>query len=371
MPASHPATPLDPLRAPGLPAPPDARAARLAVLALGVGLLQGAGMTGFGQLALVAGGAGKTAVLVYTMPFWMILLAVPLLGEKPRLPHYVAAAIAALGLLLVIEPGHWHGSLASSLLALAAGASWAGGSVVAKLAFRHHRVDLLGLTAWQMAVGAAVLSVLALATHQQPVIWSSYMLLALGYNAVLATALGWVLWLFIVRALPAGIAGLSSLMIPIMSVLLALWLLGEKPSLAESGGIVLIMLALALALLAGGGTLRAGLRRLASECEERFNFLEFFLADTLDLPELIDGFEFAAEFISFFDDGGRGLVADTGQLGKLAGGRRVQVDHLGGFVSQASLIGHRFGGFRQSGGFGGQGGMRREGESEHQAGGEQ
>jgi drug/metabolite transporter (DMT)-like permease len=230
---------------------------------LGVGLLQATGMTGFSQLALVAGGAGKTAVLVYTMPFWVMLLAALFLGEKPRLPQYVATAIAAAGLLLVIQPWQWHATVLSSLLALASGASWAGGSVVAKRAFRHQTIDLLRLTAWQMVVGAVVLSALAAATHKTPIVWSPYMLLALGYNAVLGTALGWLLWLFILRTLPAGIAGLSTLMIPVMSVLEALWLLGERPGLAETGGIALIVLA--LALMGGLDSLRAGLRRLLDD----------------------------------------------------------------------------------------------------------
>jgi drug/metabolite transporter (DMT)-like permease len=72
------------------------------------------------------------------------------------------------------------------------------------------------------------------------------MLLALGYNAVLATAVGWTLWLFVLRALPAAIAGISTLMTPVMSVLWAWWLLNEKPSNAEGCGIGLILLALAL-----------------------------------------------------------------------------------------------------------------------------
>jgi drug/metabolite transporter (DMT)-like permease len=227
---------------------------------LGIGLLQAAGMTGLSQLALMAGGAGKTAVLVYTMPFWVMLLAALFLGEKPRPSQYAAAAAAALGLLLVIQPWQWHATLLSSLLAVGSGASWAAGSVVAKRAFRHQSVDLLELTAWQMAVGAVVLSALAAATHQKPIIWSPYMLFAVGYNMFLATALGWVLWLFILRALPAGVAGLSTLMTPVMSVLWALLLLGERPDLAESGGIALILLA--LALLGGLGPLRAALRRL-------------------------------------------------------------------------------------------------------------
>ncbi|MDR2837639.1 MAG: DMT family transporter [Azonexus sp.] len=231
---------------------------------LGVGLLQSAGMTGLSQLALVAGGAGKTAVLVYIMPFWMMAFAALLLGEKPQRRQYIAAAIAACGLLLVIQPWALHGTLLSSLLAVAAGASWAAGAVIAKRAFRDHPIDLLCLTAWSMAVGAVILATLALSTHEQPIIWSApRLLLTLAYNAVLATALAWILWLFILRTLPAGVAGLSTLMIPVMSVLQALWLLGEYPDPLEGGGIALILLALALLGAAGfWQTGRAALRRV-------------------------------------------------------------------------------------------------------------
>jgi len=213
---------------------------------LWIGLLQTVGMTGLSQLALTAGGAGKTAVLVYTMPFWTILLAAWFLNEKQRALQYVATAIAALGLLLVLQPWQWQGTLLSSVLAVISGASWAAASVVAKRAFRYQAVDLLSLVAWQMAIGATVLSALAFATHKTPIIWSPTMLAALAFNAVLATALCWALWLFILRTLPTGVAGLSTLMIPVLSVMWAWWLLNEKPDHAEGSGMVLILLALAL-----------------------------------------------------------------------------------------------------------------------------
>jgi len=213
---------------------------------LWISLFQTVGMTVLSQLALVSGDVGKTAVLVYTMPFWMILLTILFLHEKPTVPQYLAAMVAAFGLVLVVQPWQWHGSLSSSLLATASGLSWAASAVIAKRAFRHQTVDLLSLVTWQMLLGTLMLSILAIATHHTPIVWSSYMLLALAYNAVLATALGWTLWLFILRTLPAGIAGISTLMIPVMSVLWAWWLLNERPNHAEGGGIALILLALAL-----------------------------------------------------------------------------------------------------------------------------
>ncbi|MDR2153449.1 MAG: DMT family transporter [Burkholderiaceae bacterium] len=228
---------------------------------LWIGLWQVAGMAGLSQLALVSGGAGKTAVLVYTMPFWMLALAAWLLNEKPRPLQIVAAGIAAAGLLFVLRPWQWQGSWLSSMLAVGSGAAWAAGSVAAKRAFRHQAIDLLQLTTWQMVVGATVLATLALATHEQPIVWSLPMLGALAYNAVLGTALGWGLWLFVMRSLPAGVAGLSTLATPVLSVLWAVWLLGERPGFAESIGITLILLA--LALLGASGIRQAALRHLS------------------------------------------------------------------------------------------------------------
>lgn len=69
---------------------------------------------------------------------------------------------------------------------------------------------------------------------------------ALAYSAILATALAWSLWLFVLKNLPASIASLSTLAVPVCGVLFSWWLLGENPGAVEGSGIVLIVLALAL-----------------------------------------------------------------------------------------------------------------------------
>jgi len=50
--------------------------------------------------SLVSGGAGKTAVLLYTMPFWVILLAWPILGERIRGLEWLAVILAFAGLVV-------------------------------------------------------------------------------------------------------------------------------------------------------------------------------------------------------------------------------------------------------------------------------
>ncbi|MDC7911563.1 DMT family transporter, partial [Escherichia coli] len=48
------------------------------------------------------------------------------------------------------------------------------------------------------------------------------------------------------KNLPASIASLSTLAVPVCGVLFSWWLLGENPGAVEGSGIVLIVLALAL-----------------------------------------------------------------------------------------------------------------------------
>ncbi|EMF0719508.1 DMT family transporter [Citrobacter freundii] len=215
---------------------------------LAIALLQTCGMIGLAQWALVSGGAGKVAILTYTMPFWVVILAALFLGERFRRMQYAAIGIAAIGLVLVMQP--WQldfTSMKSALLAILSGVSWGASAIVAKRMYaRHPGIDLLSLTAWQMLYAALVMSVVAWWVPQPKVDWQPIVFWALAYSAILATALAWSLWLFVLKNLPASIASLSTLAVPVCGVLFSWWLLGENPGPIEGGGIVLIVLALAL-----------------------------------------------------------------------------------------------------------------------------
>ncbi|ELN2737115.1 DMT family transporter [Pluralibacter gergoviae] len=218
---------------------------------LAIALLQTCGMVGLAQWALVSGGAGKVAILSYTMPFWVVIMAALFLGERMRRLQYAAIAVAAVGLLLVLQP--WQldlSSMKSALLAIASGISWGASAIVAKRMYaRHPDIDLLSLTSWQMLYAAIVMSGIALLVPQPAISWQPAVVFALGYSAILATAVAWSLWLFVLRNLPAGIASLSTLAVPVCGVLFSWWLLGENPGPVEGCGIVLIVLALAIVSL--------------------------------------------------------------------------------------------------------------------------
>ena len=94
--------------------------------------------------------------------------------------------------------------------------------------------------------GALALCVLAALHSSRPIEPVPYFFGALAFNAVFATGLAWLLWLYVLQHLSTGMAGLSALGVPMIGVL-AGWLeLGEQPSAAESAGMLLIGGALAL-----------------------------------------------------------------------------------------------------------------------------
>lgn len=210
-----------------------------------LGILQTCGFTGLIIWALVHGGAGKTAVLTYTMPFWVMVLAWPLLGEKIRGMQWVAVFASLLGLVLIFDPLHLGSDVFSMSLAVMAGVFWALAVILAKKL--HHRVpdlDLVSLTAWQMLFGSLPLVVVAFWVEAPPIDWSPRLFAAIGFNAILCNALAWLLWLYALQRLAAGVASMTSMLAPLIGVLAAWVQLGEEPSISEIFGMGFIGLAL-------------------------------------------------------------------------------------------------------------------------------
>ena len=211
-----------------------------------LGLLQTALFTGCTTWALVHGGAGKSAVLVFTMPFWLLLLAPLFLHERLRGLQWLAVVLAFTGLMLIFAPWRHGADLSSAALAIGGGIAWALSVLVVKRIPVTGSWDLLSLTGWQMVLGSLPLILLAWWVPGRGTDWTPVYVAALAYNVVFATALAWLLWLFIVGRLPATVSGLSSLIIPVVGVLSGWLQLGERPSAEEAAGMLLVFSALLL-----------------------------------------------------------------------------------------------------------------------------
>jgi drug/metabolite transporter (DMT)-like permease len=207
-----------------------------------LGVLQTAGFLGLMTWALQGEGAGKTAILTYTMPFWLLMLAWAFLGERLKRFQWVAVTLALAGLILVLSPWHMKAGW-SALMAVGGALCWALSAVVAKLLRRRHEVDLLSLTAWQLLLGSLPLVVVGAATWSPPH-WTGTFIYGLVFTVLGGNCLAWILWLYILNALPAGTAGFGVLLTPVIGITASWIQLGERPGGIEGAGMILIVGAL-------------------------------------------------------------------------------------------------------------------------------
>lgn len=214
--------------------------------AIFIGLVQTAAFIILNTWALSGSGAGKTSVLVFTMPFWVLIFAWPVLGERIRGWQWLAIALALIGLTLILQPWTMRTALLSKVLAVLAGICWAIGVVYAKRLHNREPVDVISFTFWQMLFGTIPVLVLDSAFDDRSIDWTGTFIACAIFNGAIATGVGWAMWLYVLHRLPAGTTSLSSLGVPVIATL-ASWLqLGERPATIELAGMLLIGVALAL-----------------------------------------------------------------------------------------------------------------------------
>lgn len=212
-----------------------------------LGLLQTIGFTGLIIWAVASGSAGKTAVLSYTMPFWVMLFAWPLLGEKVQGWQWLAVVFALLGVALIFDPLHIKADGFSMFLALCSGIFWAISAIISKkLHKREPHLDLLNITAWPMLLGSIPLVIYALMIDAPPIQWTNIFIGAVLFNVLLSGVVAWLLWLYALQRLNAGIASMASMLAPVIGVLSAWLQLNEVPSKQELIGMLLIAFALVI-----------------------------------------------------------------------------------------------------------------------------
>jgi drug/metabolite transporter (DMT)-like permease len=197
-------------------------------------------------MALVSGGAGKTSILFYTMPFWILLLARFILDERLRGALWAPVIMALSGLILILEPWAMDGTSLSKCLAVLSGVCWALSVIILKLLGRGRKIDLVRLTTWQIFFGTVPLIALALVVPAPPIDWSPFFIGSILFNAVLVCGIAYLLWTYAIDRLPAGIVGLGSLAIPVIGVMASRFQLGEEIGFWEGWGIVLILAGLTL-----------------------------------------------------------------------------------------------------------------------------
>lgn len=193
--------------------------------------------------------SGQAAILGFTMPVWVALVAWAAFGERPTPRVLGALALAALGVGLLAYDARdaYAGAPLGFALGLFAGLGWAIGTVILK------RADLglpaLVLTGWQLLLAAVPLGIAALAFGtREPFMptWTSIAVIA--YISLVPMALGNAAWFAIVGLLPVNVSGLSSVMVPMVAMVTGALVHGEPLGPFQLAAMACSAAALVLAL---------------------------------------------------------------------------------------------------------------------------
>ncbi|HEY3426475.1 MAG TPA: DMT family transporter, partial [Negativicutes bacterium] len=178
-------------------------------------------------------------VLSYSMPLWVAIMAHFLLGEKLTKGKMAGVAMGMLGMVALLNVSAGGGTWWAIALTLTGAVAWAVSSILVKLKLQH--CDIMQYTTWQMVVGAIVLSIYSALFEHGTVQWGWNAIGCLLYNGVLASALAYFLWTYILSNTEAGKASISVLVIPIIGVLAGVILLKESLYWNTVVGMVLIL----------------------------------------------------------------------------------------------------------------------------------
>ncbi len=209
----------------------------------------------FMMLALPLMPSGRVVILHYTMPVWSVLLSRLILGEAltPRRLAGVALGLSAVLVLIFKDAAAMGAGLAGVLLMLGSAFSWAMGTVLQKRL--PVGLPIASFTGWMGLLGGIPIFALAWFFERDQVMAlqgvSLWPTLGVVYNMVLVFIFGWWAWTKIVDRVPAGVAGLSSLMIPVVGVFSGMLFLGEVPSGQDYAALVLVSAAIATVIVPG------------------------------------------------------------------------------------------------------------------------
>jgi len=193
--------------------------------------------------------SGQAAVLGFTMPLWAALIGWAVLGERlgRRMLCALALGATAVGLLMWRSLGVYAQAPLGVGLGLLAGVGWAVGTMILKRG--GVQVNALVLTGWQLLGTAVPLGAVALVLGDHH--WfvpSATSLLVIAYITLVPMSIGNVLWFTIVGMLPTSVAGLSSILVPVVAMVSGALVHGEPLGWAQWLAMACCAAALRLAL---------------------------------------------------------------------------------------------------------------------------
>jgi drug/metabolite transporter (DMT)-like permease len=213
----------------------------LAGAAVGILLLSGGnGGVSFAERTLPS---GFSAVLVATVPLWMIVFAWPMQHQHVTWRSAAGLVLGLAGVAILVGSGTASGRISSVIIVLAAAAAWGFGSVLShRLPLPGHA--LLAAAIEMLAGGVALLAVAAGTGEFSHVQWSSIPAaswIALAYLIGPGSILAFTAYGYALSHLPVTTVSTYAYVNPVVAVLGGIVILGEPLTWREGVGAALVV----------------------------------------------------------------------------------------------------------------------------------
>ncbi|NJC56184.1 EamA family transporter [Brevibacterium marinum] len=216
-----------------------------------IGVFMSAGQFGLLYTAMFLGlPAGLASIVIQIQAAFTVLVAALVLREVPRRRQVIGILIGLSGLAVIGLSLQASVPMAAFLVALGASLSWAIGNVVARGV--KEGTNGVQMTVWSALVvpvpmlGLAFLvngpaEVVEALTHPT---WG--VVASVVYTAGCASLIGYVIWNSLLARFPASQVAPFSLLVPLVGVLSAWLVLGDRPTVPELIGGALLLLGVAV-----------------------------------------------------------------------------------------------------------------------------
>lgn len=218
------------------------------------GLLNTTGWHLLTAYALTLMDAGRAGIIGFTMPLWASVLGWLILRERMRPAAIGGLALGLAGMALLARP-LWDslgGNLTGPALMIGAAVSWAGGLIVLK--GTRWRLSAVAVTFWQLVFGGLPILALTpfLGTPSTLALLDGRSAAALVFVLTLPILYCQLAWVKLVRLLPANVAAVGTLLIPVVGVFSSALLVGERVGWAEVAALASVVAGLVLVMVVPG-----------------------------------------------------------------------------------------------------------------------
>jgi len=169
----------------------------------------------------------------------LMLVAWPLLGERPTRWPLLGAALGFVGVAIMVFDGQSQINMFGILLSLTAMSISSLGFVLAKKWSGRQRI--LDTTAWQLLAGGVLLLPFAWLIQGPPPVLDARAVLGFGYLSLIATATAFLAWFSGLRYLPSATVGLLGLLNPVPGVILGPLLANETFGFQSLAGMGMVL----------------------------------------------------------------------------------------------------------------------------------